>query len=324
MQDYRVVKYSALNYNEWNDFLLNAKNATFLFHRDFMEYHKDRFDDFSLMIFKKDKLLAMLPANKVNQELFSHQGLTYGGLVLHNKSSFQTALESFYTIMKFLSEQGIKFLNLKQLPKIYFSKPSDEFDYISFMMNAESYRKDVSMTIALNKVLEFSNLRRRQIKLAIQNNVTVNLDTDLKSFWNNVLIPNLKISHNASPTHSLDEIIKLREKFPNNIKQYNAYFGNELLAGCTVFETENVVHLQYISTKKEKNVGALDYLIYQLITHYYKDKTYFDFGISNENKGMNINEGLLNWKQSFGASAVIHDFSKIETKNYSLLKNVLI
>ena len=51
---------------------------------------------------------------------------------------------------------------------------------------------------------------------------------------------------------------------------------------------------------------------------------YFDFGISNENNGENINEGLSYWKESFGARTIIHNFYEIETKNYSLLENVLI
>ena len=44
-----------------------------------MDYHKDRFEDYSLMVFKDEKLVAVLPANRVEDKLFSHQGLTYGG-----------------------------------------------------------------------------------------------------------------------------------------------------------------------------------------------------------------------------------------------------
>lgn len=324
MVDYTVVKYSNQNYNEWNDFLLQAKNATFLFHRDFMEYHQDRFEDYSLLIYNKNKLIAILPANKIDDVVYSHKGLTYGGLVLANKSTFQSAKESIFVILKYLSGRGIETLYLKQLPKIYHLKPSDEFDYLAFILNVEVYRKDVSMCIELNNGVEFSTLRKRQIKLATKNNLHVKLETDMSSFWNELLIPNLKTKHRTVPTHSLNDITTLREKFPNNIKQFNVYQDEELLAGCTVFETETVAHLQYISTKKVKSVGALDYLINYLMSDYYKEKKYFDFGISNENEGRSINEGLLNWKQSFGASAIVHDFYKIETKNYSLLKNIMI
>ena len=213
---------------------------------------------------------------------------------------------------------------LKQLPKIYNVRPSDELDYLFYILKAESYRKDISMAIQLNTTYEFSTLRKRQLKRAIQNDLKVNLETDLTSFWNNILIPNLKTKHHTIPTHSLNEIKKLQAKFPNHIKQYNVYNGKKLLAGCTVFETDSVAHLQYISTEKDENIGALDYLVNYLITKVYKNKNYFDFGISNENEGKNVNEGLLNWKQSFGASAVVHDFYKIQIANYPALNDVMI
>ena len=49
-----------------------------------MDYHNDRFKDHSLMVFKDDKLIALLPANIVDFNLRSHQGLTYGGFLLQD------------------------------------------------------------------------------------------------------------------------------------------------------------------------------------------------------------------------------------------------
>ncbi|MFH4965124.1 GNAT family N-acetyltransferase [Gaetbulibacter sp. M235] len=324
MDSYEVVRYSANLYDEWNNFVLTSKNATFLFHRDFMGYHQDRFEDFSLMVYHKNKLVCVFPANINANKLHSHQGLSYGGLILPSKSSFNSVLESLYSILKFSYNQNIKSIILKQLPRIYHLRPSDELDYLLFILKAKSNRKDISMTISLNKALEFSALRKRQLKTALQNDLKIKLEVDFTAFWNDVLVPNLKLKFGVKPVHSLFEINALHEKFPNNIKQYNVYLKDEILAGCTVFETENVAHLQYISTKKDKNIGALDFLINKLISEVYKDKEYFDFGISNENKGKNINLGLLNWKQSFGASAIVHDFYEVETKNYQLLKDIFI
>ena len=47
----------------WDNFLENCKNATFLFKRDFMDYHKNRFEDFSIMIYNGNKLIALVPGN---------------------------------------------------------------------------------------------------------------------------------------------------------------------------------------------------------------------------------------------------------------------
>jgi len=295
-----------------------------LFHRDFMEYHQDSFEDFSLLIFNQEKLVAVLPANKIRNKIFSHQGLTYGGFVFSNKVAFQTVLGSVMSLLKYLSENNIQAIVLKQLPKIYHLRPSDEMDYLLFILKAKLVRKNLSMTIPLNNTMNYSKLRTRKIKMALSSDLRIIIDEDFSSFWNEVLIPNLRNKYGVKPVHSLSEINYLHEKFPNKIKQYNVYMNGEILAGCTVFETKKVAHLQYISTKKDKNVGALDFLINELIYEVYKDKEYFDFGISNENEGKNINLGLLNWKQSFGASPVIHDFYEIQVENYPALKNILI
>lgn len=89
MNTFKIIKYTSEHYNLWNDFVADAKNATFLFHRDFMEYHSDRFEDYSLLIFdEKENLKALFPANRIENDLFSHQGLTYGGLILDEKANF--------------------------------------------------------------------------------------------------------------------------------------------------------------------------------------------------------------------------------------------
>ena len=85
MKKYLVRQYQTTDFEVWNAFISVAKNATFLFHRNFMEYHKDRFEDCSLMVFDENKLVAVLPANRVEDIVYSHQGLTYGGLVYNEK-----------------------------------------------------------------------------------------------------------------------------------------------------------------------------------------------------------------------------------------------
>ncbi len=289
-----------------------------------MEYHQDRFDDFSLLIFKKNKLIALLPANKQGNTLCSHQGLSYGGLILPSKSNFENVLEVMKSILIFLSKNKIEKLKIKQLPKIYNQKTSDELDYLFFILRAESFRRDLSMAIKLEEVVSYSKLRRREIKKAENLGLRFTESDNMSLFWNSILIPNLKGQHGVSPVHSIEEMTLLKDRFPNYIKQFSVFDGEEILAGCIVFETKTVAHLQYISTRRNIKMGALDYLIHMLITTIYRDKAYIDFGISNENQGRNINLGLLNWKQSFGASSVVHDFYEIEVANYKLLKEVFI
>lgn len=322
---YTVKKYNSVNSKEWNGFVLQSKNGSFLFHRNFMDYHSDRFEDFSLMIYKAEKLVAILPANKANDTLYSHQGLTYGGLLLSKKSKLQETTQIFQTVLKHLDSEGIKKLHLKLIPKIYHRLPSDEIDYLLFITEAKLLRTDVSTTIDNSNPLKIQSNRTEGVKKAENQDLSIAEDNNFEAFWNKILIPNLKERHSALPVHSLDEIKKLANYFPNNIKQFNVYNANEIVAGATVFETDKVVHVQYISANSEKQqLGSLDFLFNYLITKRFKDKRYFDFGVSNENNGKNINEGLLYWKECFGGRSIVHQFYEVETSNYTKLDPVFI
>lgn len=326
MKNYTIRKYQSSDYSVWNEFVAKAKNATFLFHRDFMEYHQDRFEDFSLLVFdEKNHLKAILPANKVGNILYSHQGLTYGGLVLSQQIKLQEVIKILHSIFKFLNENVISLLQLKQLPTIYHESPSDEIEYLSFILNAKLIRRDSLSVINLETDFEFSSSRVEGIKRGADFSLEFKEENDLTSFWNEILIPNLIKKHQAKPVHSLEEITFLKAKFPNNIRQFNVYNNGKIIAGTTVFESDFVAHSQYISADDSKNTnGSLDFLYNKLITYTFRNKKYFDFGISNENQGQNINQGLLFWKEGFGARTIAQNFYEIETKNYKLLENILI
>ena len=138
MKQYQIRKYQSSDFALWNAFVDKAKNATFLFHRQFMEYHNDRFEDFSLMVFEDEKVVAVLPANRVGEVVYSHQGLTYGGLVLFEKSKLGDVIEIMKSIMQFLKENQIKTFQVKVIPSIYTSYFSDGAYYVFIKCQSDS------------------------------------------------------------------------------------------------------------------------------------------------------------------------------------------
>lgn len=289
-----------------------------------MEYHQDRFEDFSLMVFEKEKLVALLPANRVGAVLHSHQGLTYGGLVLKKQLRFESVLNCYEVLLRFLQSQEISELYINEIPTIYHDLPSGEVHYLNFILDAELLRRDTLSVIDTRHRLKFSGSRLEGIGRAQKHGLDVVNDDDFENFWNRILISNLQDRHGAKPVHSLDEILYLKQKFPHQIKQFNVYHHQQIVAGATVFETKNVAHCQYISGNADKNMlGSLDALHDYLINEVYAHKRYFDFGTSNENEGSTINAGLQFWKEGFGARTLTQDFYKIETKNHLKLRSVL-
>lgn len=324
MKAYSIKLYQPQFKIVWDAFVSQSKNATFLFQRDFMEYHQHQFEDFSLMIFKNNVLVGLLPANRVGDELYSHQGLSYGGLLLKADVSFKTVLRSIESVLKYLYAQNIQSLFIKDLPAIYHHLPSEEVCYLYYILNAQLEKREVLSVIDTSHKLKFSRSRREGIKRAQKHHLKVVNDDDFEAFWNLILTPNLDTKHNVAPVHSLKEILYLKDRFPDNIKQFNVYHEGRIVAGATIFETPRVAHCQYISGNADKNrLGSLDVLHDYLINEVYAEKHYFDFGSSNENNGKNINYGLQFWKEGFGARTITQDFYTIKTKNYHKLNTVL-
>jgi hypothetical protein len=325
VKNYSVRLYNSEDYAIWNNFVSAAKNATFLFHRDFMEYHSDRFQDFSLLVFEEDQLVSILPANKVGDTVFSHQGLTYGGFVFDNKIKLGEVIDITKDVMVFFHSVDITKFQLKLIPSIYTNYFSEEIEYVMFLANAKLIRRDCLSVIDLTKPFALSKTRKESIRRGEKNNLVIKEELKFDLFWNEILIPNLAKKHNSKPVHTIEEISKLQQKFPNNIRHFNVYNYDKIVAGSTVFITDKVAHPQYISGNEQKNeLGSLDLLYNYLITQVFKDKNFFDFGISHEENGKKINQGLLFWKETFGAKTTIQNFYEVQTSDFHLLENVML
>ena len=322
----KVIKYCSEFQSEWNTFLENARNATFLFDRNFMEYHSTRFHDHSLII-KDDngKMLALMPANITDENiLISHQGLTYGGLVVRKGKKLLHTIDYFSKLLKYLNDNEIETLVYKEIPAFYNDIPFDEQQYVFFLLKAELIRRDTVSVIKNGSRPPYQRRRIRSINRAKKIGVEIRNDNNFDDFWNLVLMPNLQKRHGVNPAHSLDEIKHLHSLFPDNIKQFNAYWKGEIMAGATIFEMQSVAHAQYSSGSDEgKKNGSLDLLFDTLISRIYAQKNYFDFGNSNELDGLKINKGLIDWKEGFGARTCSQNFYRIKTSNYVLLKQVI-
>ena len=312
---YRIEIYTSGQKNNWNTFVDNSKNATFLFYRDYMVYHANRFRDFSLMIYRKDKLFALLPANIENDILYSHQGLTYGGLLMSAKATVIDVLDTFNSINIFLKQNNIKKVIYKPSPYIYHLFPSQEDLYALFKTtDLHIVGRNISSTIYQENKIKFIESRKSGIRKALNNNVTVKLSEDFEAFWN-ILDTNLKNKYGVAPVHTLDEILLLQSRFPDNMKLYLAYQNDTPLGGTLVYLTKRVIHTQYISASVEgKELGVLDLLFDYLINHEYINYPIFDFGQSTEKMGNILNESLIFQKEGFGGRGVLYDIYEYNIK----------
>lgn len=305
---FEIEKYTADQKAIWNKFVLNSKNGTFLFDRNYMDYHSDRFEDHSLMIYRKGKLYSLLPANKMGSVLYSHQGLTYGGLIMSDKVTVADSVEMFRVINACLKEFGFEKVIYKPIPFIYHQHHAQEDLYALFRTsNSKIIGRNISSTIIQSDKMKFIESRKSGIRKALSNGITVRQSNDLSAFWE-ILDTNLKNKYGVAPVHTLSELQLLQSRFPQNIKLYLAYKDDIALGGSLLYITKQVVHTQYISANIEgKELGVLDLLFDYLINHEYTNYPYFDFGQSTENMGTVLNESLIFQKEGFGGRGMCYD-----------------
>jgi hypothetical protein len=302
----------------WNSFVKEAKNATFLFDRGYMDYHADRFKDHSLLLFADGKLKALFVANENNNEIISHEGLSYGGLLLEPEARLEDVLTWFFHFVRYYHQLGFERVIYKCLPFYYATYPAQEDLYALFLLKAALLQRDTSSVFVKSMPLPYQQRRKKNTKQD-SGSFRILRANDPTEFWNDVLIPNLKEKFGAEPVHSLEEIKKLMRLFPNQIQLFEVR-NKGLLGGTVIYSTPLTAHAQYTSANPlGKEMGALDVLFHHLLSDVFQEKAYFSFGTSNGDPGRTLNRGLVNWKEGFGARTFAVDTYQIETGNHTLL-----
>ena len=294
--------------DEWNLFVAASKNGTFLFDRRFMDYHSDRFCDHSLLVYRDQRLYALLPANQKDDTLVSHGGLTYGGLVTDSRCSAKGVLDAFTAINEYLRQQGFRHVVYKAVPWIYHQLPAEEDLYaLTSVCHARLTIRDISSAIIGDRKMRFSESRKSGIRKAHRQGLTIAESTDFATFWQ-ILNENLTGKYGVRPVHSIVELKLLHSRFPEKIRLYMVFDGETPVGGTLLFLTPQVLHTQYISANAfGKQHGAIDLLFDHLINNTYKDYPYIDFGKSTVSDSADLNEQLIFQKEGFGARAVCYD-----------------
>ena len=117
----QINRYHKEQADKWNEFIAASKNGTFLLNRNYMDYHQERFTDASLMFYdEKQRLIAVLPANYEADiaTVYSHHGLTYGGLIMSRHISTLEVMEAMQMACRYYAEQGAVKMYYRPIPYI--------------------------------------------------------------------------------------------------------------------------------------------------------------------------------------------------------------
>lgn len=303
-----ITQYTPDKAEEWNHFVEESKNGTFLLNRLYMDYHAERFHDHSLMVYRRGKLYALLPGCVDGDTYYSHQGLTYGGLIMSGKTTAADVVQIFKYLNDLLRLEGFRKVVYKPTPWIYHKQPSEEDLYAIVEVCGATMSRGLSSTISRDHLNKWYRIRECGVKHARQMGLTVEESSDFRSFWQ-ILSRNLKERYGLNPVHTVEEMELLHRRFPKNIRLMVVKDRDEIIGGTVLYMTDRTVHSQYIAANSKGKVEhGLDLLFCEVITQALQTHAYFDFGISTEKQGTYLNEQLIYQKEGFGGRGICYDW----------------
>jgi hypothetical protein len=304
---FEVRRYTPEDSTAWDELVERSRTGHFLFRRGYMDYHADRFEDHSLLVLSGARIAAALPANIDGDQLVSHGGLTFGGVITDASMSTRRMLEAFGALVGHARSAGVRTILYKAVPHVYQRTPADEDLYALWRAGATLSRRDVASVIDLQARLPYTKGRKADMKVAERSGVEVAASDDFGAFMD-LQSQVLQSRHDAEPVHSADELAMLAARFPQEIRLHVATIGERLVAGVVTYETAVVAHTQYIAVGEEgRETHALDKIVDTLIRSYGGRKRWFDFGTSMLDSSRALNEALIRNKESYGARAVVYD-----------------
>ena len=311
---FRIKRYTPDDRGAWDTFVSRSKNGTFLFLRPYMDYHSDRFADHSLLFYDEHGLFALLPANQEGMTLYSHQGLTYGGLIVDDRGTVEAVCALFDEMNTYLREQHIDHVVYKAIPWIYHRQPSEEDLYaLTTVCHARLSVRHISTTIALTQPLHWRRDHRYGANKAASSGIVVERSDDFDGFWQ-VLTNNLRSKYGAMPVHTAAEMKLLHQRFPGQIALYVARKEGNLLGGTVLYMCGEVIHAQYISASAEgKHLHAVDLLFRHILASPPSAAHFFDFGKSSDGDGRALNSTLASQKEGFGGRGICYDWYEWDT-----------
>lgn len=340
-----VIPYSINKKDLWNHFVSSSKSGSFILHRNFIDFQDEVYFDCSVLVYDVSEisdteadhtldpnyLLAVFPANWVESErcVYSHQGLPYGGLILKDEVTAKEVANILQAIMLYyLRYMQAEKVIYKAIPYIYSAYPSAEDLYSLFRANAKLVDRQLSSALFIKNPIRMNPIRMRKAKRAIDYGFYIDRLTDgdnvsLTAYWD--LLTRVKAENGTTPDHTLEDIARLMQNFPKEIKLYLVRSGSDIVSGAIVFECKRVAYIYYlVSTEEGRLQGAVDLLLRHLINERYKQMEFIDMGPSNYRNRWDINESILHQKEEFGGRAVCYDTYEVylnQTSFNSLIDN---
>lgn len=317
MVELKIKEYENADQEKWDTFVMKQSvNGTFLQTKNFLDYHGDRFEDASLILYKgNDTLVAVIPACQLienGRKIFSaHCGSTFGGIVMSEAFYNIEHMDAVLTILeKYLRHKGFMEVHIKPASDIFakqsgnllyyflFQRGYTTFEELSCYIDFRDYKDDIASN--------FSSGRRRDYKYSLKNELSFKMlqtSSEIEAFYE-ILCGNLR-KFDAKPVHTLEQMLEFKEhRLKDVVEFYGVFHEERMIAGSMVFLFgQAVFHTQYLAADQScLKLFPMNFLDANLIsTAHARGFRYFSFGTSTEDHGKILNKKLAEFKEGFGS-----------------------
>jgi len=313
----KIIPYTEDWKEKWDNFVLESNNGTMFHMQRFFDYHKPgKFSFNHLMFVENNKLVAVLPGAIVDNNIYeSPIGASYGSIVTGDVK-FKDALEIVDTLIEYGKTNGIKEFLLTSAPSIYEKIPNQNLDFALLWRGFSYSLHYISSAIRLDPTTDIitrcSPTIRRNIRKSLKNeNIRVEINDRYDEFYP-ILLDN-KSRHNVKPTHSLEDLYKLAELLPDNLKLFMVYLNNKPIAGSSMFFGNNQVaicfyNMLYYDFADYKPIQRVMYEVIKYSTEH--GYNYVDIGVSQDTKAdnpMTPSMSLIEFKEKFDAKTTMRN-----------------
>ncbi|MBI1937243.1 MAG: GNAT family N-acetyltransferase [Ignavibacteriales bacterium] len=311
-----VIKYTPEWKEKWDRFVLESNNGTMFHLQKFFDYHtpgKFKFDH--LIFVHKGEIQALLPGSIINGMFESPIGASYGSIVTKD-IKFAGTMEIVSTLLDYCRKNSINEIMLTAAPMVYEKYQNQNLDFAMLWQGFNYKLHYISSAIKLDKerdiIERFSPTIRRNVKKTIKEfELRVEINERYDEFYP-ILLEN-KARHNVKPTHTYDDLLKLKELLPDYLKLFIVYYQDKPIGGSLMFFPNKTVALCFYNMllydyEKYKPIQRVMYEVVKYCTE--NNYSYVDIGVSQDTKAVNPmtpSMSLIEFKEKFDAKAIMRN-----------------
>jgi hypothetical protein len=322
-----IIKTNIEYDKEWNEFLDNHYDMFFDF--NFLNYN-DHFNKnliwhhLKIKDSRKNKIIAILigcEQIKEGKRIFiSCNGVSFGGFRWKDKTGLIEMMETIDSVISYLKNEGFDECILRDPPLIYHNLFNEEYEYALYYKGFDVVNYSITNVISLEDFSfeKLANPKKRSIHKSESKIEIESLDSELEydSFkdYYKVLLEN-RLRKNVTPTHSMEELIYLKNKLGNKIKIFASRLDGIITGICILFAVQKDIILNFYLADDEnyKKDRISDFLLYKSI-EWAKNNNFRLYDIGTSNVRNDFLPGLFDFKKKFLANGFLRKTFKLNLK----------